>query len=66
MHSTSWGTEAETLGSLMMFPSGVCTTHHIHDTFFITYCFYYDNSNPGLGKRQNFTVNVSASTQQMK
>ncbi len=31
MHSTSWGTEAEMLGSLMMLPSGVYSTHTVQD-----------------------------------
>jgi hypothetical protein len=31
MHSTSCGTEAEMLGSLMMLPSGVYSTHTVED-----------------------------------
>jgi hypothetical protein len=31
MHSTSCGTEAEMLGSLMMLPSGVYSTHTVQD-----------------------------------
>ena len=62
MHSTSWGTEAETLGSLMMFPSGVCTnpSHSRHILYYLLFLLWQFESRARQASkfhRQRFRVN---------